>query len=147
MADYRRGSHTVYDIKYYFVWTTKYRYKVLKEKIAYRLRELLRQGCETRGLNLCWNFNQWPGNTQFLKSFLALKENTPDANNKRRDFFLFPQQQHDFCNYGIVPLQPRFSLAPVTHRVRSCVDLMTQQRIPREEYFRSLTRVEKINFS
>ena len=42
------GSHTVYDIQYHIVWTTKYRYKVLQGKIAERLRELLRQGCEAR---------------------------------------------------------------------------------------------------
>lgn len=52
MANYRSGSHTVYDIKYHFVWTTKYRYKVLKGKIAYRLRELLKQGCEARGIKI-----------------------------------------------------------------------------------------------
>lgn len=33
MAEYRNGSHTVYDIKYHFVWITKYRYKVLKGKV------------------------------------------------------------------------------------------------------------------
>ncbi len=40
MAQYRTGSHTVYDIKYHFVWITKYRYKVLQGNIAVRLREL-----------------------------------------------------------------------------------------------------------
>ncbi len=30
MTEYRNSSHTVYDIKYHFVWITKYRYKVLK---------------------------------------------------------------------------------------------------------------------
>ena len=52
MADYRRGSHTVYDIKYHIIWITKYRYQVLKGAIAQRLRELLRQGCEARGINI-----------------------------------------------------------------------------------------------
>ena len=52
MADYRNGSHTVYEIKYHFVWITKYRYKVLQGNIAIRLRELLRQGCEVRGLEI-----------------------------------------------------------------------------------------------
>ena len=44
----RKGSHTQYDIKYHIVWITKYRYKILNGKIAYRLRELLRQGCEAK---------------------------------------------------------------------------------------------------
>ena len=50
MAEYHRGSHTIYDIKYHFVWITKYRYHVLKGPIAHRLRELIRQGCESRDM-------------------------------------------------------------------------------------------------
>lgn len=46
------GSHAVYDIQYHIVWTTKYRYKVLHGEIAERLRELLRQGCEARGIKI-----------------------------------------------------------------------------------------------
>lgn len=30
MAEYRKGAHTVYDLKYHVVWATKYRYHVLK---------------------------------------------------------------------------------------------------------------------
>ena len=52
MADYTSGSHTVHDIKYHFVWTTKYRYKVLRGEIAKRLRDLIRQGCEARGITI-----------------------------------------------------------------------------------------------
>lgn len=50
MTDYQKGSHTVYDIKYHVVWVTKYRYQELKGEIAVRLRDLIRQGCESRGL-------------------------------------------------------------------------------------------------
>jgi len=52
VSDFRNASHTVYDIQYHVVWTTKYRYKVLREKVAERLRELLRQGCEARGIKI-----------------------------------------------------------------------------------------------
>ena len=52
MADCRKGSHTVYDIKYHFVWITKYRYPVLRGSIAMRARELLRQGCEANNLRI-----------------------------------------------------------------------------------------------
>lgn len=52
MAEYRKGSHTVYDIKYHFVWITKYRYQVLKGDVALRLRELLRQGCEANHIRI-----------------------------------------------------------------------------------------------
>ena len=52
MAYYRNGSHTVYDIKYHFVWITKYRYKILGGHVALRLRELLKQGCEAQGITI-----------------------------------------------------------------------------------------------
>ena len=52
MAEYQKGSHTIHDIKYHFVWVTKYRYHVLKGKIAQRLRELLIQGCQIRGMTI-----------------------------------------------------------------------------------------------
>ena len=46
MTEYRKGSHTVYDIKYHIVWITKYRKSVLRGEIGLRLRELIRQTCE-----------------------------------------------------------------------------------------------------
>ena len=52
MAEYRHGSHTIHDIKYHFVWLTKYRYKILTQKIKSRLRELLIQGCNARGITI-----------------------------------------------------------------------------------------------
>ena len=48
--EYNKGSHTIYDIKYHIIWVTKYRYKMLTGRIAERLRELIRQGCEARGI-------------------------------------------------------------------------------------------------
>lgn len=44
--EYRYGSHTVFNIEYHIVWVTKYRYKVLVEDVALRVRELVRQTCE-----------------------------------------------------------------------------------------------------
>jgi putative transposase len=44
---YRKGSHTVYDIKYHIVWITKYRKPVLRGEIATHVRELVRQTCAT----------------------------------------------------------------------------------------------------
>jgi putative transposase len=52
MAEYEHGDHTIHDIKYHFVWITKYRYKVITKQIGERLRELLRQGCLTRGITI-----------------------------------------------------------------------------------------------
>ena len=45
MSEYRRGSHTVYQIEYHFVWVTKYRYHVLQGEVARRARDLVRQSC------------------------------------------------------------------------------------------------------
>ena len=45
--EYRYGSHTVFNIEYHFVWVTKYRYKVMTEEVALRVRELVRQTCES----------------------------------------------------------------------------------------------------
>ena len=39
---YRRGAHTVTDLKYHMVWKTKYGYPVLRGEIGLRLREVLR---------------------------------------------------------------------------------------------------------
>ena len=50
--EYRYGSHTVFNIEYYFVWVTKYRYKVLNGEIAHRVKELVRQSCEAFDLKL-----------------------------------------------------------------------------------------------
>lgn len=53
MSDrYRRGSHTVYDIKYHVVWKTKYSYRVLKGTLALRTRQIIRDICKARGLKI-----------------------------------------------------------------------------------------------
>ena len=50
--DYQSGSHTKHDIKYHFVWITKYRYKVLSNEIGQRLKVLLIQSCQSRGISI-----------------------------------------------------------------------------------------------
>ncbi len=40
--EYRDGSHTVYAIRYHFVFVTKYRYQVLKGDVDLKARELIR---------------------------------------------------------------------------------------------------------
>jgi putative transposase len=52
MTEYRKSSHAVYDIKYHVIWVTKYRYKILGGNMSKRLRELIRQGCEARGITI-----------------------------------------------------------------------------------------------
>jgi len=46
MKNYRRSSHSIYDIKYHIVWITKYRKPVITGKIAERTREIVRQVCQ-----------------------------------------------------------------------------------------------------
>ena len=48
----RKSSHVQYDIEYHIVWTTKYRYKVLRGRIAERARELIRQSCNSMNVNI-----------------------------------------------------------------------------------------------
>jgi len=43
MENYRKTSHSLYDIKYHIVWITKYRKKVMTGAVAERTRELLRE--------------------------------------------------------------------------------------------------------
>jgi putative transposase len=48
MIDYRHSAHAVFDIKYHVIWVTKYRYKVMRGRVAERARELIRQICSAR---------------------------------------------------------------------------------------------------
>jgi len=52
MAEYRKGGHTLYDIKYHLVWITKYRYQVLRGDIALRARDLIREICMSREVQI-----------------------------------------------------------------------------------------------
>ena len=49
---YRRGAHTVTELKYHFVWQTKYSYPVLRGDIGLRLREVLRMICVEQGMTI-----------------------------------------------------------------------------------------------
>ena len=47
MEHYRTGPHSRFDLKYHFVWITKYRKGVLGGEVGVRLRELVREICRT----------------------------------------------------------------------------------------------------
>ena len=51
-VDYQNASHVKYDIKYHIVWITKYRYKILNNDIGQRLKLLLIQTCQSRGVTI-----------------------------------------------------------------------------------------------
>jgi len=52
MENYRTAAHTRFDIKYHFVWTTKYRKPVLSGPVALRARELIREVCKTNDIEI-----------------------------------------------------------------------------------------------
>jgi putative transposase len=52
MENYRKSSHTIYDIKYHIVWITKYRKPVLCADIAVRLRSLIREICKSNDVEI-----------------------------------------------------------------------------------------------
>ena len=43
--DYRKSSHTTFNIQLHISWITKYRYKVLTGTVALRAKELIRRIC------------------------------------------------------------------------------------------------------
>jgi len=47
MRSYRKSSHTVYDLKVHLIWITKYRYNVLTNEVGVRIREIIRQVCDS----------------------------------------------------------------------------------------------------
>ena len=52
MENYRTASHSRFDIKYHFVWITKYRRSVLTGQVAHRLRDLIREICKTHEIEI-----------------------------------------------------------------------------------------------
>jgi putative transposase len=52
MRHYRRAAHTVYEIHYHFVFTTKYRKPVLRGEVAERVRDLTREICRTHDIDI-----------------------------------------------------------------------------------------------
>ena len=52
MLLYRKGSHTVFDLKYHIVWITKYRKPILNTRRAMRTRELIREICLAHSVDI-----------------------------------------------------------------------------------------------
>ena len=49
---YRKGSHTVYQCHYHFVFIPKYRKPVLRGEVAVRLRDLVREICKSYDIEI-----------------------------------------------------------------------------------------------
>ena len=59
MKDYKHTSHTIYDCKYHIVWITKYRYKILKNRVWEKARELLREIAIRNDMKIyAWSINR-----------------------------------------------------------------------------------------
>ena len=50
--EYKRGSHSLYDLKYHVVFCTKYRYRILTGQVAVRTRELIREVCTANYIDI-----------------------------------------------------------------------------------------------
>lgn len=50
--NYRKGSHSIYDLKYHIIWCTKYRYRVLTGEVANRIRVLIREICAANYIDI-----------------------------------------------------------------------------------------------
>ena len=48
----KKSGHGVYICKYHLVWCTKYRYRVMDGKIRYYVRDVIRQLCEWKKLEI-----------------------------------------------------------------------------------------------
>lgn len=49
---YNTGKHCVFYHRYHLVWSTKYRYKVLRGDVRLRVREVIRQVCDQNGVDI-----------------------------------------------------------------------------------------------
>ena len=52
MRTYRRAAHTVYELHYHFVFSTKYRKPVLRGEVATELRDLIRLICRGNDIEI-----------------------------------------------------------------------------------------------
>ena len=52
MRHRRKSSHSVHDLKVHLIWITKYRYKVLDKNISIRIRDIIRQICDSKDIQI-----------------------------------------------------------------------------------------------
>lgn len=49
---YDKGKHCVFYHRYHLVWSTKYRFKVMRGAVQHRVREITRQVCGENGVDI-----------------------------------------------------------------------------------------------
>lgn len=52
MQNIRKGSHSIHQLHVHLIWSTKYRYEVLRGDIQIRCRDLIRQTCDTLDIQI-----------------------------------------------------------------------------------------------
>ena len=52
MQDVGKGSHSIYQLHVHIVWSTKYRFHVLKGEVQTRCRDLIRQTCDSLDIQI-----------------------------------------------------------------------------------------------
>ena len=52
MRDFKRLAHAVWECKYHVVWCPKYRFRILKGKVARSVRDIIKQLCEWRQVEI-----------------------------------------------------------------------------------------------
>ena len=52
MSRFKKLAHVVWDCKYHVVWCPKYRFRILKGDITKSIREIIRQLCEWRKIEM-----------------------------------------------------------------------------------------------
>ena len=52
MQNVRKGSHSIHQLHVHLVWSTKYRYEVLRGDIQIRCRDLIRQTCDSLDIQI-----------------------------------------------------------------------------------------------
>tara|TARA_Y100000294_G_scaffold72004_1_gene68105 strand:- start:83 stop:511 length:429 start_codon:yes stop_codon:yes gene_type:complete len=52
MRSFERLAHSVWECKYHIVWCSKYRYRVLKGDVGVGVRDIIRQLCAWKGIEI-----------------------------------------------------------------------------------------------
>ena len=52
MKDFKRLAHAVWQCKYHIVWCPKYRFRILKGKVGESIRDIIKQLCEWKKVEI-----------------------------------------------------------------------------------------------
>jgi len=70
MAECRHSAHATFVLNYHVIWITKYRYKILRGRMAERARDLIRQVCQARDVAIIRGDGVSPEHIHMLRSAL-----------------------------------------------------------------------------